>query len=212
MSARTGPPAPSEGGGGSPGLNADEFASRFAEASRALWYIAVGVLGQRSDAEDVVQEAAVIGLRKLAEFDPDTSFVAWMGEIVRNVARNSARKRERRQTSALDPIVLDASRAAGESAEQALLNARGDLIADERAFDDTLLRALRTLEENARVCLLLRVLGELPYAEIARILGIPEGTAMSHVHRTRRALRAQLAADGINGAARRPVNFDGDGV
>lgn len=212
MSARSGPPAPSGGGGGSPGLNAEDFAARFAEASRALWYIAVGVLGGRSDAEDVVQEAAVIGLRKLSEFDPGSSFVAWMGEIVRNVARNSARKQGRRHTSALDPAILDESRAASGITAGVLLTARGDLISDDHTFDDRVLRALGALEENARVCLLLRVLGDLPYAEISRILGIPEGTAMSHVHRTRRVLREQLGTAAGEDRAGRPARLEGEGA
>ena len=192
MSAPTEPAAPSAGGGPGPGLNSEEFATRFAEASKALWYIAAGVLGGRSEADDVVQEAAVIGLRKLAEFDRGSNFAAWMGEIVRNIARNSARKQGRRQTAAVDPSVMDESRAAEQTGAGVRLSARGDLIADDRNFDDRVLRALGTLDEIARVCLLLRVLGGLSYAEISRILGIPEGTAMSHVHRTKRALREQL--------------------
>jgi RNA polymerase sigma-70 factor (ECF subfamily) len=47
--------------------------------------------------------------------------------------------------------------------------------------------------EVARACLLLRTLEGLEYAEISRLLEIPEGTAMSHVHRTRRYLRDRLA-------------------
>lgn len=175
-------------------LRPEDFAAMFASASESLWYIAAAVLGGRADAEDVVQEAALIGLRKVGEFDPATSFSAWMGEIVRNVARNWARKRVRRQTLPQDPVVMDQSLTGRRGDENgAVLTARGDLAPGEGAFDDQILAALRTLEETARICLLLRVLGDLPYTEISRILGIPEGTAMSHVHRARKALRARLA-------------------
>ena len=52
--------------------------------------------------------------------------------------------------------------------------------------------ALGHLSEVARACLLLRTVEGLDYGEIGRALGIPEGTAMSHVHRSRMRLRAEL--------------------
>src|SRR5688572_23487851 len=90
------PPADSRAVGRGP-LGPAEFSERLQSASRTLWLIAAAVLGRRSDADDVLQEAAVIGLRKLSDFDPATNFAAWMGGIVRNVARNQARKNIRRQ-------------------------------------------------------------------------------------------------------------------
>lgn len=163
-----------------PSLAPDEFSARFQAAARTLWLIAAGVLGDRNDAEDVLQEAAMIGLRKRSEFDPSTSFAAWMGGIVRNVARNYARKRVRRHTSPADPATLDRSPAADQS------GAAGG------GFDDRILRALGMLEETARMCLLLRTVSDMQYKEIAAVLGIPEGTAMSHVHRSRHAMREAL--------------------
>lgn len=161
-----------------PSLAPDEFSARFQSATRTLWLIAAGVLGDRNEAEDVLQEAAMIGLRKCSEFDPATSFAAWMGGIVRNVARNVARKRVRRHTSPADPATLDRSPAVAEPSAD--------------GFDDRVLRALGMLEETARMCLLLRTVSDMQYKEIAAVLGIPEGTAMSHVHRSRHTMRAAL--------------------
>ena len=56
----------------------------------------------------------------------------------------------------------------------------------------SVLQALRQLPDVARTCLLLRVVREMTYAEIAAALDIPAGTAMSHVHRTRKKLRRLL--------------------
>ena len=173
-----------------------EFSVRLQSAGRTLWLIAAGVLGDRSDADDVLQDAAMIGLRKVHEFDPATSFTAWMGGIVRNVARNQARKKARRQTSAADPAALDQSRAAiGAAVATPSFDRRGTLPTDQSAFDDRVMDALATLEEMPRTCLLLRTLSEMSYREISRVLQIPEGTAMSHVHRSRQSLRVILAAD-----------------
>ena len=59
-------------------------------------------------------------------------------------------------------------------------------------FDDELTHALGDLEETARGCLLMRVVLDMPYRDISLALNIPEGTAASHVHRARAALRRAL--------------------
>lgn len=190
--------------GGSVGvLSPAEFAGLFERASRRLWCVAVGVVGDASLAEDVVQEAAGIALGKLEQFDPSTSFNAWMGQIVRFVAMNERRRGVRQRTTPVDPTAL-AGRVAQEGVTQgkaarALVDRGGRLAGDQDAFDDSLCAALEELSEMARACLLLRTIVELTYAEISELLGIPEGTAMSHVHRSRRALRALLGGAGVAG-------------
>jgi len=57
---------------------------------------------------------------------------------------------------------------------------------------DRVLEALVSLEETARACLLLRTVLDKSYREISLALDIPEGTAMSHVHRARKAMRRML--------------------
>ena len=60
---------------------------------------------------------------------------------------------------------------------------------------------LEALGEVPRACLLLSTLRELSYGEIAALLTIPEGTAMSHVHRARLVLRERLAPRGCTPSA-----------
>ncbi|MBX7081400.1 MAG: RNA polymerase sigma factor [Nannocystaceae bacterium] len=166
---------------GHPGiLTPGVFAACFRSATPALWCIAAAVLGERDHAEDVLQEAAMIGLDKRASFVPGTSFAAWMGQIVRFTALNHRRKRQRRASTETGPIT-------GEVAAPAT--------AIDVVFDARVIAALSTLGETARACLLLKTVIELDYAEIAETLGIPPGTAMSHVHRARAQLRALLGDD-----------------
>jgi RNA polymerase sigma-70 factor (ECF subfamily) len=167
------------------------FASSFQACSRELWCVAAGVLGRRDSADDVLQEAAVIGLGKLDSFDPSTSFVAWMAQIVRYVALNHRRKVQRSRTTPVEQSTLDAQPAANAN-PHATLTRQGDVKRDQEMFDDAMLAALATLDATARECLLLRVVMDMPYKDVARIVGVPEGTAMSHVHRSRHALRAKL--------------------
>ena len=196
------PPDPQHRRGPAPRgwLDQEAFAHRLAAAAPVLWTIAAAVLGDRGKAEDVLQEAAVIALAKLDRFDPATSFAAWMGAIVRNVARNQARKDRRQAMTPLSPELL-AARACGPGAgggdapgARPPVGARGELLADCGAFDDAVLAALQTLRPVARAALLLRTVQGLDYEEIARALSIPPGTAMSHVHRSREALRRRLSS------------------
>ena len=176
-------------------LSPDAFAEEFTACSRTLWCIAAGVLGRQDQADDVLQEAAMIALGKLDQFHPDTSFVAWTGRIVRFVALNHARRRQRRAAGALDEQVIEAPaapRSTTTAAPAAPAAARGELRPEQQGFDEDVCAALSTLDEIARACLLLRTILELPYRDIALALDIPEGTAMSHVHRARRTLRERL--------------------
>jgi DNA-directed RNA polymerase specialized sigma24 family protein len=138
------------------GLDQEAFARRLrAAAPVALDHRRRGA-GDRGKAEDVLQEAAVIALAKLDRFDPATSFPAWMGAIVRNVARNQARKDRRQATTPFPPELLadrcdaDAARAPRPGAEgrepaaaRLPVDARGELLSDSGAFDDALVAALR---------------------------------------------------------------------
>ncbi len=163
--------------GPTPRLSEAEFAERFREASRSLWCIAAAVIQDRSRAEDVVQDAAVVALGKLHEFDAATSFLAWMGQIVRFVALNQGRKMMRERAA------HDAQRHDGMTRPMTF----SDLTLDARVE-----RALAQLDETARACLLLRTVMGLSHREIAAAVGVPEGTAMSHVFRARKAMRGML--------------------
>jgi len=101
--------------------------------------------------------------------------------IVRFTALNEGRKQVRVRSNELTAEGLE-----GRSAAAAPLASATQL------FDERLLAALSELGETARTCLLLKTVLELDYREIAALLEIPEGTAMSHVHRAREQLRERL--------------------
>lgn len=195
-----------EAGGSSRGvLTAAEFARRFRECSRLLWCIAASVVNDRSVADDVVQDAAMIALGKLDQFDPSTSFPAWAGQVVRFTALNHARKtqRERRLLSEVRESggVRETDTSSGP--QRAAVSSYGQPIPGAEAFDDQVQEALADLEETARACLLMKTTLDMAYTDIARALGIPEGTAMSHVHRARKAMRERLLAKGYTGGPAR---------
>ncbi|MEO0587563.1 MAG: RNA polymerase sigma factor, partial [Planctomycetota bacterium] len=73
---------------------------------------------------------------------------------------------------------------------------------DQLAFDDAVVAALGGLEPTARACLLLKTVHGHSYAEIGQMLGVPEGTAMSHVHRARKRMRETLTERKANEGAK----------
>ncbi|MGH1340837.1 MAG: RNA polymerase sigma factor [Nannocystales bacterium] len=161
-------------------LTPARFATLFRASSRVLWCVAVGVVGDRAQGEDIVQEAALLALGKLDTFRPGSSFPAWMGQYVRYLALNQRRKSHRRQRALdADGSSLIPQPPAPPQDPQAL-------------FDRNVARALSSLSESQRTCLLLKTVVELEYGEIAELLEIPSGTAMSHVSRARAKMRSLL--------------------
>jgi len=173
----------------------DSFAAHYREAYSKLTLVAAGVTGDRQSPEDIVQEAAIIAFQKASQFTAGTNFGAWMSEIVRRCALNHRRKSRQRKTYPADPSVLGQLNhpCAGIAEPWPVARGSGELVDDQAAFDDELATALGELSADARCCLLLRTVEKLSYAEISALMNIPEGTAMSHVHRSKSALRAKLS-------------------
>jgi len=179
-------------------LTPEAYAAAWQANQARLWSLALGLLGHRADAEDLVQEAVVVGLQKLDQYQPGTRFAAWMGQILRNLAMNHRRKNARRKTNPsaeLDAVEdPDTNRLLNPSVISQDNNAEyGDELADDLGLDDDLHEALSTLNPEARACLLLRTVHGMGYDEIGACVGLPSGTAMSHVHRSRQRLRSMLS-------------------
>ena len=176
-------------------LDPEAFAALFVRSYKKFWLIAVAITGDRTYADDIVQDAALVALGKLDQFVVGTNFDAWMSQIVRRNALNVARKTKNRNTTPADPAQLDRSNSGSTTPpgdDSLALHSTGKLPDHQMDFDDDVIQALRQASEVARACLLLRIVQRLSYAEIAEILQIPKGTAMSHVHRTKHVLRERL--------------------
>jgi len=161
----------------------------------ALFAYAVRSAGDRTEAEDVLQEALYRGYRGFAGFQRGTHFKAWMFRIVTNALISRFRKRRREPLSApigewepLDPAAADPTALAPP-------DARSLDYAD--VVDDDVKAALDGLSDEFRRPLLLFSLGELSYKEIAEVLEVPVGTVMSRLFRARERVKRALA-----GAAR----------
>jgi DNA-directed RNA polymerase specialized sigma24 family protein len=115
-----------------------------------------------------------------------------MAQIVRYVASNQNRQRRRDRLRV--PVETQAEvRAAPTDLPEVPIDTHGRLRGEQNAFDDCVVRALKSVEPTARACLLLRTVEGLSFKEVSALLEIPEGTAMSHVFRARAAVSKALA-------------------
>jgi len=161
------------------GLSQAEFNRLVGEHGPTLYRIAFRMVGDRHEAEDIVQEAFRSAWKSRRLFQAGVSDRAWLIAILRRRAADYWRRYPR-------PRLLN---------EDALL--------DVTSFDDdplrnecdaALQRALDRLPVELRDTLLLVVVGELTHQEAARLLGVPLGTVLSRVSRARSRLRSYLSA------------------
>lgn len=140
--------------------------------------------------EDLVQESLARALAAHRTWKPGSSMRTWLLSIVHNTFISGWR-RERVELSALDGAVAALPPGAGP--------ARPDMQVEVQQVIDRLL----ALPDGMREILLLAVVEEMSYREIAEMLNIPMGTVMSRLARARAALRQQV--DGSAAVARRPA-------
>ena len=171
---------------------AREFAARCQRASSRLLMIASGIVGNITDAEDIVQQAIAIAIEKNNKFESESHFVGWLAGVVRNCAINYSRKFNRRRTHTTDPVEMTDVKT--NQTEPSPINpATGEMATLQHAFDDRVLSALQQIPPKQRSCLLLKIVEDASYKEISELMDIPEGTAMSLVHRGKGRLRDLLS-------------------
>jgi len=157
---------------------------------RAVYGLALSVLGDTGGAEDAAQEAFVRVWRYAGSFDARRGRVApWLLGITRNVALDA--RRIRKATVLVEPAELARWSVAGASED-------GPEQAAERAADAARLRdGLRGLPEALRRPLILASWYGATAAEISVAEGIPLGTAKTRVRTALRRLRSELSNEEV---------------
>jgi RNA polymerase sigma-70 factor (ECF subfamily) len=150
------------------------------------------ILGDRSEAEDVAQEAFVIAYRSLGSWRADGPFGAWLARIAVRLAVRNAGKR--RQVTWLDPIAAEADepgrdRFRTSGASDAVDPAHSVLRAEQ---DARVRAAVASLDEPYREVVALRFFAERSLLEIAEATDRPLGTVKTHLHRGLARLRRAL--------------------
>jgi RNA polymerase sigma-70 factor (ECF subfamily) len=170
------------------------FEALVARHERRAYSLAYRLVGTRSDAQDVVQDAFLRAYRALPSFRGGASFSTWLYRIVTNTALMLLRSRRRRPTQPLDaflPRFDAAGRHAGTPAQLAR-PAQAEELLDRKALARKVRAGIARLPERQRTAFVLRDLEELGTAEVAQVLGISEAAVRQRVHRARLLLRGYL--------------------
>jgi RNA polymerase sigma-70 factor, ECF subfamily len=166
------------------GARRDErFEEMVSRQARFMFQVAFGLLRNRQDAEDAVQEAFL----KLYRTDGWQRMENEKGFLARTVWRVALDHLPRATEHVLDvsEMQLTATGGAGLSPEQRVMNE------DERS---TLRRLIEGLPEELRQPLVLSSIEEMTSGEVAEVMGIPEGTVRTRVMRARAELRRRFTA------------------
>jgi RNA polymerase sigma-70 factor, ECF subfamily len=155
-----------------------EFETRLRESSTLAFRVAYGVLRHRQDAEDVAQDAFVRAHRSFRQLRDRDRFRAWLVRMTWRLAIDRWRS-DRRRTAREESV--DMPQAA--SVEQ-------QAVARDRAAH--LWTAIEALPEKLRIVIVLAAIEEHDIREVARLLGIPEGTVKSRLFLARKALAEKL--------------------
>jgi RNA polymerase sigma factor (sigma-70 family) len=158
---------------------------------RLVFGLALRVVGDRADAEEVAQDTFERAYWALAGYPPERvaamALRPWLATIARNLARNRLRGRPPPARPLEDGDGQPLAVAAPAAAEPAQ-------VAERRGDRELLVELLAGLPRGQREAVVLRHVEGLAYAEVAEVLGRPVGTVKTHAHRGVRQLRLELEA------------------
>lgn len=164
---------------------AGDLAGGFEELVHAyqhrLYAFALAMSGEPADAEEIAQDALVRAHTALRRYSPARvralRLSAWLHQIALNVFRNRVRRRRLRLVPLeVEPGVADPSAGPeGQAVSRAVLRELANLVSG--------------LPEHQRAAVVLRCVQGMTYADVAALLGQPEGTVKANVHRGLQALR-----------------------
>jgi RNA polymerase sigma-70 factor (ECF subfamily) len=157
-----------------------------------LHRLAMHLLRDRAEAEDVMQETFIRAYRALARFDGRSEPYTWFYRITINLSLNALRSRKSHRTShEPDDARLEALASERNQADPPADAARSQLYTE-------LAKGIDELSETLRTTLLLVCVDGRSHEEAAAILGAPEGTIAWRIHEARRKLKEYMVKRGFD--------------
>lgn len=173
--------------------NPDLFEVLVARYEKPIFNYVYGMVRHRQDAEDLTQEAFVKAFFALKTYKESFEFSTWMYRIARNVCLDYFRRQKIRSFFSLNTPVGEEEEdeigdflPSGKDPEEGVLE--GELL--ERVSE-----AVGKLPWKFREVIVLRYVEELPYEDIAQILGVPVGTVKTYLHRAKLKLKEMLGGE-----------------
>lgn len=172
-------------------MSEEEFLER---NSRLVYNLALRLVGNPVDAEDLAQDALIRALKALQSFRGESASTTWVYRITVNTWKNRVRSEKRRSFWKTLPLGVFFGDDEETETEQSIPDKQPPLDAgletEETARE--VQKALMKLDEESRAVVVLREIEGLSYEDIAQTLQIPEGTVKSRLSRARGALKERL--------------------
>jgi RNA polymerase sigma-70 factor (ECF subfamily) len=167
------------------------FAQFVEENQSQVYNLALRMLSDPHEAEDVLQETFLNAYKALPDFEGRSSLSTWLYRIASNASLMRLRKKRPDTISVDEPVILDA----GDSVPRQLVDwsnlPEEELLSNEsRQMMD---EAISELPESLRIVFVLRDLEGLSTAETGDVLGLSEGAVKTRLHRARLWLRERMS-------------------
>jgi RNA polymerase sigma-70 factor (ECF subfamily) len=169
----------------------EAFEELISDYEKKVFNIALRIIGNYNDAEDISQEIFIKVFKSIKNFKGNSSFYTWLYRIVVNECFDIAKKKKKVLAFSIDtPIVT------GDDEVQRDIKDRSKL--PEEEFENKELRkeiqkALNMISNEHRTMIVLRDVQGFSYDEISEMLKCPPGTVKSRINRARKALKELLS-------------------
>jgi len=165
----------------------EALVSRYAHR---VYNLAYRMLGNKDDAEDVLQETFLRAYKNLSDFRGEGSFLAWILQIATNISRRKIRNNGRMLRSLDEEIELEEDTLTPQLPDWT--HASPEKLLMDKELQEYLQKAINTLPEKYRTVFVLRDLEGFSTQAVAKMLGITENNVKQRLHRARLALRKML--------------------
>ena len=158
---------------------------------RRVFALVYRMLGNRAEAEDLAQEVFVQVFKAIGTFRGESKLSTWVYRIAVNLCKNRLKYlkvRHEGEKDALDEMAERAPLAEASSHTVSQIERPDEMVAGKQ-IEVIVQRAILSIDETFRECLVLRDVEELSYEEIGQITGLAEGTVKSRIFRARAMLR-----------------------
>jgi len=162
---------------------AREFEQRLADCPKLAYRVALGVMHNTAEAEDVAQEALLRAYRNFHRLRDRDRFRGWLVRVAFRLALDRIRakgRRERHEHDATRPL------------EEGQREANVENLVASREFEREVAQALDALPEKLRIVMVLAAIEGYKTREVAKLAGLPEGTVKSRLFLARKKLAESL--------------------
>jgi RNA polymerase sigma-70 factor (ECF subfamily) len=169
------------------------FAEIVFHYQKKVFNIAYRMLGNLEEAKDLAQEVFISVFESIKDLKEEIKFDAWLTQITLNHCRNRWKYLKRRKYFDSDSLDDPMETEDGNMAK-AIVDPSGnpETLYEKKMIQQFIQRGLLKLKEDRRELLVLRDLRGFSYEEMGELLGLPEGTIKSKLHRARMDLKEVL--------------------